>query len=211
MRRRDRVVSLAALLSLCAVDAHAFRPFDGTDAAVTDTGQLEIELGPLQYLREGSAKSLIAPATVINYGFAPGWEAVVEGSVAHGLSSDVSGTSLTSAGASLKGVLRDGSLQDKDGPSVATEFGVLLPGVRDDHGTGASVAGVVSQRWELATLHFNAAASLTRQQHPDLFLSAILEGPHDSLVRGLIAGRQEPPKTEKRYGSRSNFCGPQPA
>jgi hypothetical protein len=183
MRRRERVISLAALLSWCATNAHAFRPFDGTDAAVADTGQVEIELGPLQYLREGSAKSLIAPATVINYGFAPGWEAVVEGNVAHGLSGDVPGTSLTSTGASLKGVLREGSLQDKDGPSIATEFGVLLPGIRDDHGTGASVAGIVSQRWEWATVHFNAGASLTRQQHPDLFLDAILEGPHDWPVR----------------------------
>jgi hypothetical protein len=65
MRHRDRVVTLATLLSLCAADAHTFRPFDGTDAAVVDTGQLEIELGPLQYLREGSAKSLIAPAAVM--------------------------------------------------------------------------------------------------------------------------------------------------
>jgi hypothetical protein len=32
-------------------------------------------------------------------------------------------------------------------------------------------------------VHLNAAASLTRQQHPDLFLGTILEGPHDWLVR----------------------------
>jgi len=66
MTRRSRIVCLAAmLLFLCAADARAFRPFDGTDATVADNGQLEIELGPPQYLREGSARSLIAPATVV--------------------------------------------------------------------------------------------------------------------------------------------------
>jgi len=39
--------------------------------------------------------------------------------------------SLTAAGAFLKHVLQPGSLQDKSGPSVATEFGVLLPDSTD--------------------------------------------------------------------------------
>ena len=46
----------------------------------------------------------------------------------------------------MKGVLREGALQDKTGPSLATEFGVLLPGIRDDPGIGASLAGILSQR-----------------------------------------------------------------
>ena len=65
-------------------------------------------------------------------------------------------------------MLREGVLQDKTGPSVATEFGLLLPGIRDEHGTGASLAGIVSQRWEWGTLHLNTAAALTRDQHADL-------------------------------------------
>jgi hypothetical protein len=60
---------------------------------------------------------------------------------------------------------------------------VLLPGVNDQHGTGAVITGIVSQRWEPITLHLNAAVAVTREQHPDLFLSTILEGPHDWLVR----------------------------
>jgi hypothetical protein len=121
---------------------------------------------------------------VFNYGFAPGWEGVIEGRVAHALSGrGVSGASLIDAGAFLKGMLREGALQDKAGPSVATEFGILLPGIRDDHGIGASIAGIVSQRWNWATIHLNAVVSLTRQQHPDLFLDAIIEGPHEWTVR----------------------------
>jgi hypothetical protein len=116
---------------------------------------------------------LFAPSARFNYGIAPGWEAVIEGDVAHGLSSGTRGASLVGNGASLKGVLREGSLQENPGPSIATEFGILLPGIRAEHGTGASVAGIVSQRWEWVTLHLNAAAAVTRQQHADLFLGVI--------------------------------------
>ena len=58
------------------------------------------------------------------------------------LSSDEgTGPSLIGAGAFLKGVLRPGSLQDQPGPSIATEFGVLLPGINAEPGFGASFAG----------------------------------------------------------------------
>jgi hypothetical protein len=133
--------------------------------------------------RDGSERTLFAPSARFNYGIAPGWEAVIEGDVAHGLSAGTRGASLVGNGASLKGVLREGSLQEKPGPSIATEFGLLLPGIRAEHGTGAGVAGIVSQRWEWVTFHLNGAAAVTRQQHADLFLGVIGEGPHDWPVR----------------------------
>jgi hypothetical protein len=52
----------------------------------------------------------------------------------------------------LKTVLREGVLQEQSGPSIATEFGMLLPGINDQHGTGAEITGIVSQRWEPITL-----------------------------------------------------------
>jgi hypothetical protein len=184
MRRRWGVAVLAptAVVCWCGV-AQAYRPFNGTDAAVTERGEIEIELGPAEYLRDGSERTLFAPSARFNYGIAPGWEAVIEGDVAHGLSAGTRGASLVGNGASLKGVLREGSLQEKPGPSIATEFGLLLPGIRAEHGTGAGVAGIVSQRWEWVTFHLNGAAAVTRQQHADLFLGVIGEGPHDWPVR----------------------------
>jgi hypothetical protein len=173
----------AALLVCWCGAAQAYRPFDGTDAAVAETGEIEIELGPVEYLREGSEHRLLAPDVRFNYGFTPGWEAVLEGMLAHGLTADTTGTSLVENGAFLKGVLREGSLQEKPGPSIATEFGVLLPGVHNERDTGASLAGTVSQRWSWGTAHFNAAAALTREQHADYFLDTIIEGPHDWVVR----------------------------
>ena len=146
-------------------------------------GEMEIELGAVEYLREGSERTLFAPNVRLNYGFAPGWEAVLEGELAHGLTAGISGTRLVGNGAFLKGMLREGSLQEKPGPSIATEFGILLPGIHDERGTGASVAGIVSQQWSWVTVHFNAAAALTREQHADIFIDAIVEGPHEWPVR----------------------------
>jgi hypothetical protein len=175
---------LPALLLACwCGTGQAYRPFDGTDAAVAETGELEIEFGALEYLREAAERALFAPNLRINYGFMPGWEAVLEGEVAHGLTAGIPGTSVVGNGAFLKGVLREGSLQEKPGPSVATEFGVLLPGVNDEHGGGASLAGIVSQRWGWGTVHFNAQVALTREQHADYFLDTIIEGPRDWIVR----------------------------
>ena len=159
--------------------AQAYRPFDGTDAAVAETGEVEIELGPVEYLRDEADRANVR----IKYGFTPGWEAVLEGILAHGLTTDIPGTRLIENDAFLKAVLREGSLQEKSGPSIATEFGVLLPGINDEHGTGASLAGIVSQRWDWGTAHLNAQIELTREQHADYFFDTIIEGPHDWVVR----------------------------
>ena len=86
-------------------------------------------------------------------------------------------------GAFLKDVVVPGSLQNKSGPSVATEFGVLLPDSTGDSGVGASVAGIVSQRWDWGTIHFNAQTALTRDHHGDVFFSTIVEGPSKWTVR----------------------------
>jgi hypothetical protein len=162
--------------------ARAYRPFDGTDAAVAAKGEMEIELQPAGRLRDESGTSLIAPATVINYGLSEDWEAVLEGQGQTPLS-PMGPTSLTAAGAFLKHVLVPGSLQNKDGPGVATEFGVLLPDSTGTSGVGASLAGIISQRWDWGTIHLNAKTALTRDHHGDLFLGAILEGPSTWTVR----------------------------
>jgi hypothetical protein len=181
---RSFAALIAATLVICwGGAARAYRPFDGTDAAVAETGEVEVELGPVQYLRDGAERTLLAPDLRINYGFIFGWEAALEGKVVHGLTAGIPGTSLVESDALLKGVLREGSLQEKPGPSIATEFGVLPPGINDEHGTGAVLDGIISQRWDWGTVHLNAQIELTREQHTDYFLDTIIEGPHDWVVR----------------------------
>jgi hypothetical protein len=187
-RRLLSSLFIAALLALvamtqCCAPAWAYRPFDGTDAAVAGPGELEIEFQPAGVLQQDSDKTLIAPATVVNIGLPDRWEAVFQGQGQFPFSTSDQPAALTGAGAFLKHVLRPGSLQDGSGPSIATEFGVLLPGINADAGFGASVAGIVSQRWEWGTATFNVQTTLTRDHHADLFLSTILEGPSQWKVR----------------------------
>jgi hypothetical protein len=173
---------IALSLTAWSTTASAYRPFDGTDAAVAAPGEIEIELQPAGRLRDNATTTLVAPATVFNYGLSEGWEAVLEGQGQTPLSPS-GPTTLTAAGAFLKHVLQPGSLQDKTGPSVATEFGVLLPDNTGNSGVGARLAGIVSQRWDWGMIHMNAETALTRDHHADLFLGGIVEGPSEWSVR----------------------------
>jgi hypothetical protein len=186
-RRTQSLSAISALVVLCvafwASPAAAYRPFDGTDAAVADPNEMEIEFQPVGALWQSSNKSLVGPWAVLNYGFADRWEAVLEGKGIIPLSP--SGPfEMTDTAFSLKNVVVPGSLQDRTGPSVATEIGLLLPEVHGDSSRfGASLTGIVSQRWDWGTVHFNAAALLTRQQTGEAFTSIIIEGPAKWTVR----------------------------
>ncbi|WP_249136586.1 hypothetical protein [Bradyrhizobium canariense] len=195
--------SLMVALGLVAWSppASAYRPFDGTDAAVAKKGEMEIELQPAGRLRDESGASLIAPAWVINYGLSEDWEAVFEGQ-GQTPPSPPGPTSLTAAGAFLKHVVVPGSLQDKTGPSIATEFGVLLPDSTGDSGVGLSLAGIVSQRWDWGTIHLNAETALTRDHHGDLFLGAIIEGPATWTLRPVAEIFYE-----HEFGKEETFSG----
>jgi opacity protein-like surface antigen len=53
-------------------------------------------------------------------------------------------------------------------------------------GLGFSLTGIVSQRWDWGTVHLNVATNLTPDQHGELFLDAIIEGPHKWKVRPVF-------------------------
>jgi hypothetical protein len=95
-------LSAVALAVSWSGAARAYRPFDRTDAAVAETGDIEIEFGPVEYLRDGADRSRFAPDIRINYGFAPGWEASLEGDVARGLTTGIPVVSLVESEALLK-------------------------------------------------------------------------------------------------------------
>ncbi len=204
---RSRSVRLVATLSIAAgvaawaTPALAYRPFDGTDAAVAAPGELEVELQPAGTRHEEGTQTLVAPATVLNFGLTEGWEAVFEGQGETPLSPQ-GPTNLMAAGAFLKHVVVPGSLQDKSGPSVASEFGVLLPDSTGDSGFGASWAGIVSQRWDWGTIHFNVETVLTRDHHADVFVGSIIEGPAQWKVRPVAEIFYE-----REFGQEETFSG----
>jgi hypothetical protein len=171
------------VLVLAAPAALAYRPFDSTDAAVAERGDIEIELGPLQYRRVSHDRSVVAPALVVNWGFADRFEAVVEARQSYATETTGPGYRVYDAGAFVKTVLRRGSLQEGAGPSVACEAGVLLPDVNGESGAGASALVIVSQRWRALALHGNAGASWTRTHQPGFFTGVVAEGPDAWTVR----------------------------
>jgi hypothetical protein len=184
-----RWLALGAIwLALASDPALALRPFDSTDADVARPGEFELEFGPLGYLHEGNNKWYVAPAIVGNIGLQNQRELVLQGQrerLRDGTPGAPS-TSFVNTGLFIKQVLRQGVLQDETGPSIATEYGVLLPEVHGDSKTGLSWAGIVSQRWPAGTVHLNAAVELNREHNPDAFLGVILEGPYEWTVRPVI-------------------------
>jgi hypothetical protein len=168
-------------------EAHAYRPFDGTDADVADFGHFEIELGPVHWYSQGESHYLIAPATVLNLGFAPGWELVIDFQNFVGLERvpGVAQDQLLDTDVLAKVILVPGSLQHVGhGPSVAVELGPLLPNVNGDEGVGASSNVSVSERWPGVTIHLDSWIELTRGNlHADWFEGVIVEGDAERRIR----------------------------
>jgi hypothetical protein len=172
------------LVLICPARALAYRPFDQTDADVARPREFEIELGTAAFHQEQGHDAL-QPGLILNYGVAKRIEAVIESDagVAMGtLSPGITRWSLEPS-VLLKGVLREGCLQEKTGPSVAVEAGLLLPGVPGLVGTGGSLAVIGSQRWQPGTLHLNLMAERQRDGSYDLLAGAIAEGPDHWRVR----------------------------
>jgi len=175
---------ISLLLTLeCTAPASAYRPFDGTDAAVADLGEAKIQLQPAGELSAGSRNVLTGPYAVFDYGFAERWELVVEG--AGQAPPAGGGPTPVSDEAMLKYVVQPGVLQGKPGPSIAAEFGPLLPNIGGSS-MGFEWEGIVSQRWEWGTVHLNVDPELTRDHHGALFLDAIIEGPRTWTVRPVL-------------------------
>jgi hypothetical protein len=194
---RNLFLATACALACIAVrPASAYRPFDGTDAHVAEAHLFELEASPVSYARMGSERSLIAPQVTLNYGTGSGFEFVLDGQGVMLMHPDPQGVSprLNEVAFSLKKVLRPGVLQEKRGPSIATEESVLIPSRGQSHaGIGAGL--IVSQPLSSARtmLHFNAELARTQEQQTARFASVILEGPESWPLRpvGEISWERE--------------------
>ena len=188
MNRAAAIVIFPCIAVALPRPAFAYRPFDSTDAAVAEKGDLELELGPLGFLKTDAGRFLVAPSAIFNLGIARDWELVLQGRhfiLLDGMAGD-SRFRLIDTGLFLKGVLREGSLQEVHGPSVAIEVGPLLPTINGEPGIGATATLIVSQQWKPVTLHVNGEVTLTRAGNLDLFGGAILEGPREWAVRPVV-------------------------
>jgi hypothetical protein len=179
----------ALLLLLWPLTAHAYRPFDGTDADVADLHELELELGPVGYSRQGGAHYFVSGG-VINFGFAPGFELVLQGFDYLPLDNPSSApNTFKDTGVFVKHVWRDGCLQEKRGPSFATEVGPLLPTVNGTKGFGAYLGGILSTCvGESLIIHWNVEVQILPQTYDlDLYGGAIFEPPPSKYVVRPVA------------------------
>ena len=94
--------------------AWAYRPFVSTDAAVADPREVEIELGYFNLERTRGKNTIATPGMVVNYGVATRLELVGEFRLEVSPEVEIIDPAL-----SLKGVVKEGVLQDKPGLSVA--------------------------------------------------------------------------------------------
>src|SRR5438132_866440 len=131
----QKVLLACVAVCLSPSSTYAYRPFNLTDAAVAEPREMELECGPLGYIVDAEGRFLVAPSVILNLGIADRWELVLEGRHFF-LLKDHAGRrdTLRDAALSVKHVVRPGSLQDRNGPSVGLEVGLLLPGVGIDSG-----------------------------------------------------------------------------
>src|SRR5262245_44202055 len=161
-RRPARALAVyLVVLGLCApTPSCAYRPFVSTDAAVADPKEVEIELGYFTLEREKEQNSFIIPRTVINYGLVKNWEAVAEFAIRRTADAEVN---LIDAGLFLKGVLKEGVLQEKEGVGFAVEVGPLLPSTaQGERKFGFEGIGILSARVSSVTVHLNGGLGIER-------------------------------------------------
>jgi hypothetical protein len=188
---RPSSLAVVVLLATWPREAGAYRPFDGTDADVAEFHELELEIGPVGYYSRAGTHDFVSGG-VLNFGFAHRFELVLQGFDFLSLDSGplAPPNKFTDTQLLVKAVLREGCLQEKSGPSVATEDGALMPtvGDPDSKGVGGYLGGIVSTC--IANdliIHWNLEAQLLRtnafgNHDIDLFAGAIFEPPPSKYV-----------------------------
>ena len=154
-------IAVAYVLILPASNAWGYRPFESTNAAVEEPNELEVQLGYFAFKRiEGKTIPFI-PQVELDYGILGRFE--VEGEFEVEESPD-DGIQLDDPEIELKGLLREGVLQDKNGPSIALEMGLLLPSTEEEErDLGFKVFGILSERLSFFTCHINLGGGLNRK------------------------------------------------
>jgi hypothetical protein len=184
-RGREKVTLIMVFLVLGASaifgppPAYAYRPFVSTDAAVVAQHETEIELGLLTVSRSQGSYEVLSPSLRLNYGLWKNWELVAEFENQVYSQDTDRNWQVKNPGLFLKGILIEGLLQNKPGPGLATEFGILPPStVKGESRMGAAGAFILSNNIKEWVYHLNLGLELDRvRQEPRLAWGVILEYP----------------------------------
>ena len=170
----SRTLSVVFLLFCSPCVAWGYRPFVSTDAAVADVKEMEIELGYFNLERAKGRNAFIIPKVVLNYGLIRNLELVGEFGVEEPTHGSVR---LADPALSLKGILKEGVLQEKSGVSVGVEAGPLLPSTnKEENRFGFEAIGIVTGKLSALTYHLNFGGGVDRaRSNPFLVWGVIAE------------------------------------
>ncbi len=193
---RAILISVSIVFVTDVSDVYAYRPFDSTDAAVVKKGETEIEIGIYNFTDDKGLDEITIPSLIFNYGLTDTWEFIAEFDIQIYKEGDDDNRELKDPAIFLKNVFKEGFLQDKEGSSIAAEFGVLLPStVNGEHTTGLEAIGIYSGKISDFVYHLNFGGELDRKDFKlNGIWGAILEYPFDSKFRvvGEINGIFQP-------------------
>jgi len=178
----------------------AYRPFISTDAAVADPKEVEIEFGYFTLEREKGENSFIVPRVILNYGLFKSWEAVAEFAVRRSPGAEVN---VIDPALFLKGVLKEGVLQDKDGIGIAVELGPLLPSTaKGERNFGFEGIGILTGKVGPMIFHLNGGLGVERSTGEPIGIWGVIgELPVASGVRLVSEVNGEKPRREDQRNS----------
>src|SRR5262249_24173122 len=178
-------ILVLALSILCSSSALGYRPFVSTDAAVAEGRRMEIELGYVTLTRMQGENTFTTPQLGVNYGLAQNLEVVGELEVEEPRDA---GPQLVDPALSVKAVLQEGLLQEKEGVSLAVELGPLLPATRQgEQKLGFEGVGIVSATFAPFTFHLNFGGGVDRQATRPFAVGGVITEP-PSAPRLRLAG-----------------------
>ena len=195
---------MSTFLSIPSRYVFAYRPFVSTDADVAEKGELEIEIGLFGISHNSGTDEMTVPAFIANYGIAGNWELVSEFDVQIYHEGEGRNFELKEPAQFLKGVVREGVLQDKKGPSIALEIGVLIPSTeKESRKTGIEGIGIFSSGISDLIYHINIGGELDRERFAFKGLwGVILEKPVTHRFRFVV----EVLGVVQRYEKPDNSC-----
>lgn len=170
----------------CTVsNVFAYRPFIFTDAAVAAMKEWEIEVGLFSMIHDRGINEIFVPSLRFNYGILKNWELVGEFDLQVYKEGKDRNRELTDPAFFLKGVLREGILQDKEGISFVVELGVLLPStVEGERKTGLEGIVVITSKLSDLVFHINLGGEFDRESFaPHGLWGIILEYPFEKRFR----------------------------
>jgi len=194
------IVAAGTCVLAWSSSAFGYRPFVSTDAAVADPKEIEIELGYFTLQRTHDENTFIIPRAVINYGVFKNWELVAEFAIQRAPDDELD---LIDPAISLKAVLKEGVLQDKEGFGFAVEASALLPSTENEERRfGFESIGILTNKFGPFTFHLNGGVGIERSTGDLVGIWGLIgELPVTKAVRLVGEVNGEKPRREEQRDS----------